>query len=105
MHIQIVNFQLDGVTEDEYRGLCDQLAPAFAEVPGLLSKVWLSDPDNNSFGGVYTWRDRGAMDEFAASELFKNVVTHPNLTGITSKDFAVLEGPTSVTRGVAEAAA
>jgi hypothetical protein len=42
------------------------------------------------------------MDEYAKSELFKAVATNPNLAGITSIDFHVLEDPTSVTRELAE---
>ena len=44
MHIQIINFQLNGVTEAEFRTQCDGLAGAFAALPGLHSKVWLADP-------------------------------------------------------------
>jgi hypothetical protein len=50
---------------------------------------------------VYTWATREAMDEYVKSDLFKAVATNPNLAGITSIDFDVLEEPTSVTRGLA----
>jgi hypothetical protein len=45
MHIQMINFQLSGVTEAEYVALCDELAPAFAAVPGLVRKVWLANSE------------------------------------------------------------
>jgi heme-degrading monooxygenase HmoA len=102
MHIQIINFHLSGVSETDYRALCDEDAPAFAEVPGLVSKVWLANSTTNTYGGVYTWASREAMETFAKSELFKAVATNPNLAGITSIDFDVLEDPTGVTRGLAE---
>lgn len=97
MHVQIVNFQLSGITEDQYRATCDELAPAFAATPGLISKVWLADAGTNTYGGVYVWRDRAAMEEFQSSELFQAVLAHPNLAGISSRDFGVLEAPTAVT--------
>lgn len=100
MHIQIVTFQLRDMTEAEYRASCDEVAPAFAAVPGLLSKVWLADPATRSYGGVYTWRDRRSMEEFASTALFEAVRTDPHLVGLTSQDFAMLEEPTRVTRGV-----
>ena len=100
MHIQIVNFNLENMTYDEYTSLCDEVAQAFAEVPGLISQVWLSDQDANTFGGVYTWQDRQAMETFTQSELFSNVAGNPNLVNITSKDFGILEGPTAVTNGL-----
>lgn len=105
MHIQVVNFNLKGVSEADYRALCDQLAPAFAVMPGLIAKVWLADAATNTYGGVYTWETKAAMLAYLQSEIFNNVVNHPNLTNITSKDFGILEGPTEVTHGLALAMA
>ena len=99
MHVQIINFHLKGVTEADYAGLCDQLAPSFATVPGLVRKVWLANSETGTYGGVYVWRDKQAMEDYAKTELFNSVATHPNLDGITSKDFGVLPGPTQVTNG------
>ena len=99
MHIQIINYQLSGVTEGEYSALCDELAPIFAAVPGLVRKVWLANSDTGIYGGAYVWRDRQAMEDFTRTELFESIENHPALTNITSKDFGVLEGPTAVTRG------
>lgn len=105
MHVQIINFQLKGVTAAEYGKLCNDLAPAFAGLPGLLAKVWLADAATNTYGGVYLWQDRQAMESFTKTDLFRSVATHPNLADITSKDFAVMEAPTRVTRGALEVAA
>lgn len=101
MHIQIVNFQLKDLSEEDYVNSCEQEASAFAELPGLISKVWLANRETNTYGGVYTWQDRQAMENYVNSELFNAMATDPNLVDITSKDFAVLEGPTRVTRGLA----
>ena len=100
MHIQIINFHLKDMTEQEYEALCDQVAPAFVALPGLVSKVWLADPASNTFGGVYTWESREALVAFTETELFQAVATHPNLDGITSRDFAVMEAQTALTRGL-----
>jgi heme-degrading monooxygenase HmoA len=102
MHIQIINFHLKDLSEADFRAHCDEVAPAFAEVPGLISKVWLANRNTNTYGGIYTWARREAMDEYAKSDLFRAIATNPNLTGVTSIDFGVLEDPTSVTRGLAE---
>ena len=99
MHVQIINFQLKDLGEEEYSGIANEVAPAFADVPGLLSKVWLANPTTGTYGGVYFWSDREAMEEFAKTELFNTVATHPNLANITSTDFAVMDEPTKVTRG------
>lgn len=97
MHIQVVNFLLKGITRREYEAACEELAPAFAAVPGLISKIWLADEHSNTYGGVYTWRDRSAMEAYLKSDLFRSVATHPNLADMTSRDFSVLEAPTKVT--------
>ena len=97
MHVQIVNFQLDGITEEEYRAMCDDMAGVVAEMPGLVAKVWLADSVSGTYGGVYLWENRKAMEEFQTSDLFRTVAEHPHLAGITSRDFGVLEGPTQVT--------
>lgn len=105
MHIQIVNFQLEDLSDGDYRSACDGWAPAFAAVPGLISKVWLADEATNTYGGIYTWTDRAAMEAFARSDLFKAIVGNRNLAGITSRDFSVLEGPGIVTGARIPAAA
>lgn len=104
VHIQIVNFHLNELSDAEFRGVCDELAPAFADVPGLVSKVWLANPTANTYGGVYTWASREAMEEFSKGELFASVARNPRFVSITSADFDVLEGPTRVTSGLAELA-
>ena len=99
MHVQIINFKLKDLSEEEYFGIAKEIAPAYAKVQGLLSKVWIANSTTGVFGGVYFWNNRKAMEEFAETELFKKVATHPNLTNIISTDFAVMDGPTKTTRG------
>ena len=67
-------------------------------MPGLISKVWLADEASNTYGGVYTWVDRQAMDAFARSDFFKAFATNPSFANITSAVFGVLEGPSEITR-------
>ena len=100
MHIQIVNFNLR-TAPSEFEKLCIETANQFAALPGLLSKVYLADPETNTFGGVYTWRDKAACEAYKNSDLFKAIASHPGLTNVTSREFGVLEAPTRVTRGFA----
>jgi hypothetical protein len=98
MHIQIVNFNLSGMSDSEFRSMSDQLAPTFASVPGLLTKTWLADEASNTYGGVYLWQDRESCKAYQESDLFKTVKTHPNFANVSSREFGVLEGPSKVTR-------
>ena len=97
MIIQVVNFNLNNLRDAEYRSICDGIAPELARVPGLVSKVWLADEATNTYGGVYTWVDRQAMDAFARSDFFKGFAANPSFANISSKAFGILEGPSQVT--------
>jgi hypothetical protein len=105
MHVQIVTFQLNGIDDAQYRGACEEEAPGFAAVPGLLSKIWLADQSTNTYGGVYIWRDRQAMHTFVGSDLFRGFAADPQLNNLTLRDFDVLERPTEVTHGISRARA
>jgi hypothetical protein len=102
MHIQIINFRLKGISEEDYRGHCEIIAPALANLLGLISKVWLANSETNTYGGVYVWRDRQAMEDYKKTDIYKGMAANPNLEGVTVEDFAVLENPTRVTRGLEE---
>ena len=104
MQILIVNFNLDGLSEEEFASGCDELAPAFAAVPGLASKVWLADRAEGTYGGVYSFESEQAVDEYLQSELWAGVGSTPGLANISVRRFGVLEGPTRVTRGLAQPA-
>lgn len=99
MEILIVNFSLQGISEQDYAAMCEQLAPAFAAVPGLVSKVWLADRSEGIYGGVYTFDSAAAVDEFLTSELFAGVGRTPELVNISVRRFDVLQEPTALTRG------
>ena len=58
MHVQIVNFNLKDLTDAEFRSMANEVAPAFASVPGLLGKIWLADAGKNTYGGATSGRTR-----------------------------------------------
>ena len=105
MHIQIVNFRLAGIGDKEFRAMSDQLAPAFAEVPGLISKTWLADAASNTYGGVYLWDTEASCSNYKASELFNAVKTNPHFAEVSSREFGVLDGPSRITRALGPALA
>jgi hypothetical protein len=73
-------------------------------MPGLIAKYWLADPATNTYGGVYIWESPEAMAAYLNGEIWAEVSAHPNLTNLTTRDYGVLAGPTTVTHGVARAA-
>jgi hypothetical protein len=98
MHVQIITFRLVDMDEAGYRAACAEMAPAFAALPGLLTKIWLADPATNTYGGVYLFRDREAVEAYGASELFATVAAFPHFADITSRDFAVYDDLTRITQ-------
>ena len=98
MVIQVVNFNLEGIDHDQYLGAATEVAPAFKELDGLRSKVCLSDKDNNTYGGVYTWDNRESMENYLNSEFYDQVLgSNPNFVNITYKAYDALDSPTSIT--------
>ncbi len=104
MHILIINFALEGINAHQYGAQVESVAPVFADMPGLVSKTWLADEQTNTYGGVYVWQDREAMEAYKETDVYKGLVANPYFKDVTVRDFAVLEGPTRITHGMAEAA-
>ena len=105
MHVQIVTFGLEGLSDGEYRSHCEAIAPAFAQLPGLVSKTWLANAETNTYGGVYLWQDPESMEGYAETDVFKQMAANPNFKNFTKKEFDVPEGPSRITRGLAQATA
>jgi hypothetical protein len=99
MHISVFEYRIRDIDDAAWSRACDELAPAFAAVPGLVSKVWLHGKGAIR-GGVYLWTDKAAYEAFLSSDMGRTVGSHPNIADLTMKDYAVDEAPTRVTRGV-----
>lgn len=100
MRVLVVTFHLEGITEADYLGACNQLAPAIAEAPGLIGKTFIANAQTNTYGGVYFWRDQQSLDVFKQSGIWQAVAANPALVEITAQEFGVLDEPSRVTRGM-----
>ena len=97
-YIQVVSFNLNGITHDDFMGIANEVVPNFAALPGLISKVWLSDEENNTYGGVYSWESQEACEAYRSGELYAGALTNnPNFANLSDKGFDVLGGPSKVT--------
>jgi heme-degrading monooxygenase HmoA len=99
MHIQVITYTLDGIDDAAYQAHAGQTAPAIAALPGLRSKSWLANQQTSTYGGIYAWDDLAAMRAFQRGEIFRGLQANPHMTDVAVTDFAVLAGPTKVTRG------
>lgn len=102
MHVQVVTFRLEGVSEEEYVEGCKAEVAAFANIPGLLAKVWLRDDASKTYGAVYLWRQRGAYEAYLAGDIWASVEGDPSLSRVTSHAYEAIEELTRATQpGVA----
>jgi hypothetical protein len=101
MHAQIITYQLNDISQAEYlKQMVEPDAPILAEVKGLISKVWLSDIEKNTFGGFYLWENKAAMEDFMNSDLVKAVVSRPFVKNVSSADYEVNQSASLITRGI-----
>ena len=99
MQMQVITFKLDGIDDAAYQAHAEHSAPAFAALPGLRAKIWLANPQANTYGGIYTWDNVAAMRAYHGGKIFQGLEANPHLIDMTVRDFSVLAGPTKVTRG------
>ena len=102
MHVSVAEYRIRDIDDAGWAEACNQDAPAFAAIPGLMAKYWLHG-DADVRGGVYIWSDRAAYLAFRDSDLGRALGTHPNIANLTMRDYAVDEAPTAVTRGMSVA--
>jgi heme-degrading monooxygenase HmoA len=97
MHAQVVTFGLNGITEEQFHGAAEADAPMFANLPGLLAKTWLRDPETNTYGGLYVWADQEAYERYIKGEIFNALKADQNLKNFESRDFGVFDDLSSIT--------
>lgn len=105
MHVQLVTFTLEGISDADLRASAEAIAPQFAALDGLRSKIWLADPSTGTYGGIYAWEHRAAMNAYLAGPLYAGMRENPALARVRSREFGVLAGPTRVTSPVLSGAA
>jgi hypothetical protein len=101
MHAQLITYQLQDISQAAYlKQMVEPDAPILAEVKGLISKVWLTDIEKNTFGGFYLWESKATMEDFMNSELVKAVVSRPFVKNVSSVDYEVNQDASLITRGL-----
>jgi hypothetical protein len=101
MQAQLITYQLNDISQADYlKQMVEPDAPVIATVKGLISKVWLTDEEKNTFGGFYLWENKKAMEDFMHSELVKAVVSRPFVKNVSSVDYEVNQTASLITRGL-----
>ena len=92
-----INFTFD-MTAEEYEATVAPLAEAIADVEGLLWKVWVINDEDNEAGGIYLFDETTSIDAYLTSEIVAMLASHPQITDIDVKVFAVMESVSTITR-------
>jgi hypothetical protein len=89
MHALFVTYALNGNTPCEQAELYEALAPAFAAVPGLVSRTPLANPAAGRYGAFYVFETKGAFNRFVAGELYAATDGSPQFVNPTASDFSI----------------
>jgi len=89
MHALLVTYGLNGTTPCEFAELSEALAPAFAAVPGLVSRTPLENATAGRCGAFYVFETKGAFDRFVASELYAATDGSPEASSLAANDFSI----------------
>jgi heme-degrading monooxygenase HmoA len=93
----VVTFGLNGITEEQFHEASSAETKTFANLPGLLAKFWLRDPEKGTYGGVYIWADQEAYEGYIKGEVFNALKADQHLKNVESRDFGVFEDLSSAT--------
>jgi hypothetical protein len=99
MYVRIVTFRLANLPADAYQAHAAEVAHAFTRWPRLRSKIWLADPDNDTYGGIYLFADRDAADVSRHTDMFRAMTANRHFADLHIAEFEVLADPTAITGG------
>ena len=97
MEALIVTFKTHA-TQEQFTAATAEHVPVFAELDGLLAKIWIADPESGTKGAVYLFGDRTALDAYLESDLFKSILAEPSFEGTSWRRYQVLDELTAGTQ-------
>lgn len=93
-----INFKLEVTTKD-YEQAAKSLVDQFANLPGLMWKIWTMNEEQKEAGGIYLFEDEASLNKFLNGPLAKTVTSHPGLSNFSVKSFSVMSELTEITQG------
>src|SRR3954464_14908303 len=97
MEALVVTFK-NHATQEQFTAATAEHVPVFAEVDGLLAKIWIADPESGTKGGIYFFRDRTALDAYLESDLFQSILAEPSFEDGGWRRYRVLDELTAMTQ-------
>ncbi len=93
----VTNYSFD-MSSEAFEDTATQLAQQFADVPGMVWKIWLINAASKEAGAIYLFEDDAALQQFKASPLVAAVLSHPALSNFDLKERDTLPALNAITR-------
>jgi hypothetical protein len=97
MEALVVTFKSQA-TQEQFTAATAEHVPLFAQVDGLLAKIWIADPESGTYGAIYLFRDRTALDAYLESDLFAHIRAEPSFEDMSWRRYQVLDELTAGTQ-------
>jgi len=97
MEALVVTFKTHA-SQEQFTAATAEHAPVFAELDGLLAKIWIADPESGTKGGIYLFGDRTALDAYLESDVFQSILAEPSFEGTSWRCYEVLDELTARTQ-------
>ena len=87
----IITFQLHGPDATKFPDLVHRFSAGLNPAPGLAHQIRLLDRDTDTYGGVYAFENRQAVDDYLRSEAVATLRSHPNVRNLSYQTFGGIE--------------
>src|SRR5213076_2670380 len=92
MEALVVTFKTHA-SQEQFTAATAEHTPLFAELDGLLAKIWIADPESGTKGAIYLFGDRTALDAYLES-----ILAEPSFEGTSWRRYQVLDELTAGTQ-------
>jgi|TARA_B110000046_G_scaffold185881_1_gene230107 hypothetical protein len=91
MQVLTVNYELSEMSLEAHAQLGSDVVGNFApgKISGLIGKTFIGNLEKGVFGGVYYFTDKASVDAYLASDLWKGIVSHPNLVNFKNDIYSI----------------
>ena len=88
MHILVINFNAE-TTPDQFNDLVKEDAPIFAAIDGLIHKNFIFNHEEKTYGGVYMFESKKALNAYLDSDIYKSIIENPDWSNHLIRNYEV----------------
>lgn len=96
--LQITFCNPDGSSEAAQKAAWER-AQQIADCPGLIWKIWMTDPLRSLYGGLYLFEDEASTNAYLEGPIVEGIQAIPGVSNFEAHLFEVNSPLTTVTRG------